>query len=433
MIEPHTLGLFAAAQAVREGRLRSVDLVQSCLDRIAAREPQIHAWAWLDPAAALGAAQALDRLPVRGPLHGVPMAVKDIIDTVDMPTECGSAIYRGRRPGADASCVALARRAGALVLGKTVTTEFAYFAPGPTANPHRLLHTPGGSSSGSAAAVADCMVPAGFGTQTAASVTRPASFCGVTGYKSSLGEFSLAGIKPFAASFDALGSLTRGVVDAQWLRWALLGERQAIDTACITAPPRVGLCRTPWWDQAAPDCQLALDSVARQLSEKGASVSTADLPPHFAGLAQVHKTIMAYEAARSLAFENDRHHDALSPQMRQLLADGMGVGRAQYLAALEAGDAARREFADWRSRWDVLLAPSAVGEAPLGLGATGDPLFSRMWTLLGVPTVTLPLGCGATGLPIGAQLIGSMRGDEHLLACARWVEDHVRVSQGGTP
>lgn len=432
MTEPHTLGLFAAAQAIREGHLRSVDLVQSCLDRIAAREPQVLAWAWLDPAAALAAAQAMDQLPVRGPLHGVPIAVKDIIDTVDMPTEYGSSIYRGRRPGADASCVALARRAGALVLGKTVTTEFAYFAPGPTANPHRLLHTPGGSSSGSAAAVADNMVPAGFGTQTAASVTRPASFCGVTGYKSSLGEFSLAGIKPFAASFDALGTLTRGVVDAQWLRWALLGEQHTIDAACITAPPHVGLCHTPWWDQAAPDCQQALDSVARQLSAQGATVSVADLPAHFAGLAQVHKTIMAYEAARSLAFENDRHQDALSQQMRQLLADGMGIDRAQYLAALETGAAAQREFAVWRSQWDVLLAPSAVGEAPAGLSATGDPLFSRMWTLLGVPTVTLPLGSGATGLPIGAQLIGTLRGDEHLLACARWVENHVRASAGGT-
>jgi len=421
----HTLGLFAAAQAIRAGHLRPVDLVQACLDRIATREPLVHAWAWLDPAAALAAAQALEGQPIRGPLHGVPIAVKDIIDTCDMPTECGSPIYRGRRPSADASCVALARRAGALVLGKTVTTEFAYFAPGPTANPHRLLHTPGGSSSGSAAAVADGMVPVGFGTQTAASVTRPASFCGVTGYKSSLGEFSLAGIKPFAASFDSLGSLTRGVVDAQWLRWALLGEQQAIDAACLTAPPRVGLCHTPWWDQAAPDCQQALDSVARQLSAQGARVSAAELPGHFVGLAQVHKTIMAYEAARSLAFESDRHHDALSPQMRQLLAEGLQVERAQYLAALETGAAARREFSDWRQRWDIVLAPSAVGEAPAGLSATGDPLFSRMWTLLGVPTVTLPLGRGATGLPIGAQLIGAMRGDDHLLACARWVEDHV--------
>ncbi len=421
---PNTLGLFAAAQAIRQGRLRSVDLVQACLDRISQREPAVHAWAWLDRDAALAAAQALDRQPPLGPLHGVPIAVKDIIDTADMPTECGSPIYHGRRPAADASCVALARRAGALVLGKTVTTEFAYFSPGATANPHRLQHTPGGSSSGSAAAVADHMVPAGFGTQTAASVTRPASFCGVTGYKSSLGEFSLAGIKPFASSFDSLGTLTRGVVDAQTLRWALLGENRSVDEACRTSAPRIGVCQTPWWDQASPDCQESVMSIASRLAAHGSAVSAALLPGHFAGLVQVHKTIMAYEAARSLPFEFDRHHDRLSPQLRQLLADGMATERAHYLAALETGLSAQREFSDWRQGWDVLLAPSAVGEAPAGLGATGDPLFSRMWTLLGVPTVTLPLATGRTGLPIGIQLIGGMRQDEHLLACARWVENH---------
>lgn len=417
------LGLYAAAECIRQGNLRSVDLVQACLDRIAMREPEVHAWAWIDPAAAMAAAQALDRQTPTGPLYGVPIAVKDIIDTADMPTECGSPIYRARRPAADASCVALARRAGALVLGKTVTTEFAYFAPGPTANPHRLLHTPGGSSSGSAAAVADFMVPAGFGTQTAASVTRPASFCGVTGYKSSLGQFSLAGIKPFAVSFDSLGSLTRSVTDAQWLRWALLGEHRSVTDARRTTTPRIGVCRTPWWDQAAPDCQQAIESVALQLAARGAHVSDAVLPGHFSELAQVHKTIMAHEAGHSLAFEADRHHDALSPQMRQLLADGGAIDHEHYLAALQTAANARRVFDDWQKPWDTLLAPSAVGEAPLGLAATGDPLFSRMWTLLGVPTISLPLASGSTGLPLGVQLIGAMHGDEALLECARWVED----------
>ena len=426
----NTLGLFAAAEAIRRGTLRSVDLVQACLDRIAQREPEVHAWAWLDPDTALAAARVLDQQTPAGALHGVPIAVKDIIDTADMPTECGSSIYRGRRSGADASCVALARRAGALVLGKTVTTEFAYFSPGPTANPRHLAHTPGGSSSGSAAAVADHMVPVGFGTQTAASVTRPASFCGVTGYKSSLGEFSLAGIKPFAASFDSLGSLTRSVVDAQWLRWALLGQRRSVDDARRTIAPRIGICRTPWWDQAAPDCQQAIESTSSQLAARGASVSIAILPGHFAGLVQVHKTIMAYEAAQSLAFETDRHHDALSAPLRQLLADGMATDRAHYLAALGTGAAAQREFQDWRQRWDVLLAPSAVGEAPAGLGATGDPLFSRMWTLLGVPSISLPLATGRTGLPIGVQLIGGLHEDELLLACARWVESRLQDQAG---
>lgn len=425
----HALGLYAMADAVRQGRLRSVDLVQACLERIAEREPLVHAWAWLDPEAALARARELDRRPPSGPLHGVPIAVKDIIDTVDMPTECGSPIYRGRRPDWDASCVALARRSGALVLGKTVSTEFAYFAPGPTANPRNLLHTPGGSSSGSAAAVADGMVPAGFGTQTAASVTRPASFCGVVGYKASLGDFNLAGIKSFAPSFDSLGSLTRDVADAQWLRSALLGESLSLDNSVWSGAPRIGLCRTPWWEQADPDCQRAIESAAQQLARGGAVISEAVLPPPFGQLAQHHKTIMAWEAARSLAFEYDTHKGQLSPQLRQLLDDGLAIERSVYLGVMDAMAAAKAIFEDWMHPWDVLLAPSAMGAAPAGLHATGDPLFSRMWTLLGVPSVTLPGATARNGLPVGVQLVCRFRDDEQLLAIARWAEPLL----GGAP
>lgn len=425
----HALGLYAMADAVRQGRLRSVDLVQACLERIAEREPLVHAWAWLDPEAALARARELDRRPPSGPLHGVPIAVKDIIDTVDMPTECGSPIYRGRRPDWDASCVALARRSGALVLGKTVSTEFAYFAPGPTANPRNLLHTPGGSSSGSAAAVADGMVPAGFGTQTAASVTRPASFCGVVGYKASLGDFNLAGIKSFAPSFDSLGSLTRDVADAQWLRSALLGESLSLDNSVWSGAPRIGLCRTPWWEQADTDCQRAIESAAQQLARGGAVISEAVLPPPFGQLAQHHKTIMAWEAARSLAFEYDTHKGQLSPQLRQLLDDGLAIERSVYLGVMDAMAAAKAIFEDWMHPWDVLLAPSAMGAAPAGLHATGDPLFSRMWTLLGVPSVTLPGATARNGLPVGVQLVCRFRDDEQLLAIARWAEPLL----GGAP
>lgn len=425
----HALGLYAMADAVRQGRLRSVDLVQACLERIAEREPLVHAWAWLDPEAALARARELDRRPPSGPLHGVPIAVKDIIDTVDMPTECGSPIYRGRRPDWDASCVALARRSGALVLGKTVSTEFAYFAPGPTANPRNLLHTPGGSSSGSAAAVADGMVPAGFGTQTAASVTRPASFCGVVGYKASLGDFNLAGIKSFAPSFDSLGSLTRDVADAQWLRSALLGESLSLDNSVWSGAPRIGLCRTPWWEQADTDCQRAIESAAQQLARGGAVISEAVLPPPFGQLAQHHKTIMAWEAARSLAFEYDTHKGQLSPQLRQLLDDGLAIERSVYLGVMDAMAAAKAIFEDWMHPWDVLLAPSAMGAAPAGLHATGDPLFSRMWTLLGVPSVTLPGATARNGLPVGVQLACRFRDDEQLLAIARWAEPLL----GGAP
>ncbi len=425
------MGLYAMADAVQQGRLRSIDLVDACLQRIAEREPQVQAWAWLDPAQARAAAAALDRQAPTGPLHGVPIAVKDIMDTRDMPTQCGSPIYQGRQPAWDASCVALARRSGALVLGKTVTTEFAYFAPGATANPRNLQHTPGGSSSGSAAAVADNMVPVGFGTQTAASVTRPASYCGVVGYKASYADFSLAGIKAFAPSFDSLGTLSRDVADAQWLRWALMGQTHALDDMQWHGPLRVGLCRTPSWEQADPDCQRVIESAAQQLAAAGMAVSEATSPPQFDPLAEHHKTIMAWEAARSLAYEYDHHKDLLSPQMCQLLEQGMAMDRGTYVQALQAAAHARRVLEDWMQPWDVLLAPSAMGAAPLGLQATGDPLFSRLWTLLGIPTITLPSGTAANGLPIGVQLVGRLRQDDQLLAMARRAE-HVLGTGTGT-
>jgi amidase len=421
--ELNHLGLFEAAQAIQGGAITSTDLVRACLDRIAEREPDVRAWAWLDPDTALAAARRADQLTTRGPLHGVPLAVKDIIDTADMPTECGSAIYQGRRPSNDAACVALARRSGALMLGKSVTTEFAYFSPGPTANPHNLAHTPGGSSSGSAAAVADAMVPAGFGTQTAASLIRPASFCGVVAYKGSRSEFSLAGIKSFAPSFDSLGFITRHVQDTQWLRWALLGmPASASDLAPWTGRPRIGLCRTPWWPQADLSSQDAIEAAALLLSRHGAQVSEAVLPGHFEQLVDCHKTIMAYEAARSLSYEHDQYPDRLSPQLLGLLSDGQQITRGHYLTALQSATAARYAFHAWQGQWDLLLTPSAVGTAPQGLHATGDPLFSRMWTLLGVPSVSLPGYTGDLGLPVGIQLVAAFREDDKLLTMARWVE-----------
>ena len=389
------LGLFEAAQAIQDGKITSTDLVQACLDRIAEREPAVRAWAWLDSAEALTAARRADQQTAGGPLHGVPLAVKDIIDTADMPTECGSAIYQGRRPSNDAACVALARRSGALMLGKSVTTEFAYFAPGPT--------------------------------QTAASLIRPAAFCGVVAYKGSRGEFSLAGIKSFAPSFDALGFIARHVMDTQWLRWALLGiPSSASDLAPWQGHPRIGLCHTPWWPQADPDCHDAVEAAALLLSRQGAQVSQAVLPSHFAQLVDCHKLIMAYEAARSLSYEHDAFPQKLSPQLLGLLQDGLQVSRADYMAALQSAATARRAFQTWCADWDILLTPSAVGTAPRGLNATGDPLFSRMWTLLGVPSVTLPGATGQLGLPIGVQLIGTFREDDKLLAIARWVEDKLR-------
>lgn len=416
----NALGVVEVVEAIRTGKLRSIDVVDACLERIALREQIVGAWTCIDAAAVRVAAIARDREPATRPLHGVPLAVKDIIDTVDLPTECGSAIYRARRTPSDAACVALARRAGAVILGKTVTTEFAYFAPGKTANPRDPRHTPGGSSSGTAAAVADEMAPAGFGTQTAASITRPASFCGVVGYKPSFGTFPLAGIKPFAESFDTLGTITRSVVDARYLRCALLGV--AFQTYTRMPQPRIGLCRTPWWDDADGDSRRAVEEAARRFASAGATISELTLPERFSGLADIHKSMMAYEAARNYAFEYDAHREALSTQLVELIEQGLRIDRSDYEAACRHAVDARDDFVAWLDGCDLLLTPSAKGEAPRGLASTGDPLFSRAWTLLHVPSVTLPGFSGAHDLPVGVQLVGAFGDDERLLRFSQWAE-----------
>jgi Asp-tRNA(Asn)/Glu-tRNA(Gln) amidotransferase A subunit family amidase len=291
-----------AAAQIRAGTLSCEELMLSCLARIAQREPQVGAWQFLDATRALERARAADKLAPQGPLHGIPVGIKDIIDTVDMPTTLGSQIYAKRQPQWDAACVAALRAAGAIVLGKTVSTEFAYFQPGKTRHPHDLLHTPGGSSSGSAAAVADFMVPVALGSQTAASVTRPAAFCGVYGYKASHGEFSLSGIRPFAESLDSLGVLARSVDDIVLMRSVLLGGIP-IDHRPLAAPPRLAVCRTAQWSQAEPQAQNALETVVQACRKAGSVVSELELPAQFAGLIDAQKKIMAYEAAHNYVFE----------------------------------------------------------------------------------------------------------------------------------
>lgn len=424
---PNALGVLAAVRAIDAGELRAIELVEACLERIHAREPIVGAWAFVDEDGARAAARACDDGLRRGRLHGVPLGVKDIIDTAEMPTECGSIIYRGRRPAWDAACVALCRRAGAIMLGKTVTTEFAYFAPGKTANPHNAAHTPGGSSSGSAAAVADHMVPAGFGTQTAASIIRPASYCGVVGYKPTYGTFSLAGIKPFAESLDTLGLITRSALDARYLRAVLLDDTFRADADMPSGAPRVGVCRTAWWSEAEAVTQEAVERAAHQLAADGAQVVDAELPASFARLVDTQKSIMAYESARNYAYEFDAHGEALSQPLRDLIEAGGRVERGAYEAARADARRARHEFDEFMARFDVLITPSAKGEAPPGLNATGDPLFSRLWTLLHVPSMTLPAGSGPRGLPVGVQLIGKMGFDEDLLLWAEWAERRLDV------
>jgi len=417
MTSPHELTACAAATEIAAGRLTSEALVDSCLARIAEREPLIGAWEFFDADLARRQARALDRGPRRGPLHGVPIGIKDIIDTVDMPTACGSPIYRGRRPTWDAACVALLRAAGAVILGKTVTTEFAYFQPGKTANPHNPRHTPGGSSSGSAAAVADRMVPAALGTQTAGSVIRPAAFCGAVGYKPTYGSFSLAGVKPFSPSLDTLGLFARSVGDLALLRSVLLAADEHIPQV---QAPRVGLCRTAHWSAADMATQLAIEAAARRFAAAGSRVTEFHVPGDFAALTEAQKTVMAFDATRSFAYEHLAHGDQLSAKLRELIAVGARCSLQDYAKAQTSAEDTRRQLDEQLQPVDLLLTPSAVGEAPQGLQTTGDPLFNRAWTLLQLPTITLPAGKGPHGLPIGIQLVGRRGDDTRLLAFAQW-------------
>lgn len=421
---PNELSAWEAAVAIRAGTLTSVSLVEACLERIAQREPQVGAWQCLDADAALEQARRCDAHAPGGLLHGVPIGIKDIIDTRDLPTGRGSSIYRDTRMAWDAACVALARRAGAIVLGKTVTTEFAYFQPGKTRNPHNLAHTPGGSSSGSAAAVADRMVPIALGSQTAGSLTRPASYCGVVGYKATYRDFNLAGIKPFASSLDTLGTLTRTVEDALLMRSVLLGLPFKLPAALPALPLRVGLCRTPWWTEADIHARLGIEDLFARLAQTDAEVGQVVLPPGCDGLMEAQKLVMAYEAAASMAFEYDAHRDDLSAPLRELIEQGLSIARADYLLALASAEQARRELATLFEHWDVLLTPAAHGEAPAGM-PTGDPLFSRIWTLLGVPTVALPAFSGPNGLPVGIQVVGARGEDARLLHSARLIRDAI--------
>jgi Asp-tRNA(Asn)/Glu-tRNA(Gln) amidotransferase A subunit family amidase len=420
--EPTALSARAAAREIAEGRLKSEALVAACLDRIAAREAVVGAWEHLDRAQPLAEARRRDGEPPRGPLHGVPIAVKDLIDTVDMPTGYGSPIYRGHRPAADAACVALARAAGAVVLGKTVTTEFAAFTPGKTANPRNPAHSPGGSSSGSAAAVADGMAPLAFGTQTAGSVIRPAAYCGVVAFKPSFGLLPRAGIKALADSLDTLGVFARGVEDAAFFA-GVLAERPAWrHLAMPAAPPRIGLYRTPMWDEAEPATAAALDAARAAFEKKGGAVVEIAIAPEHHGLNAAHDAIMRYEMAASLSYERIAHAAELSPRLAQMLDAGLATGAADYDAAIARREAARAQLDGFFGDCDAMLVPAAPGEAPQGLGNTGDPVFNRMWTLLGVPCVTLPARWASNGLPTGVQLVGRVNDDARVLACALALE-----------
>jgi Asp-tRNA(Asn)/Glu-tRNA(Gln) amidotransferase A subunit family amidase len=410
---------------IAAGEMTCEAVTRDCIERIIAREPVVKAWVKFNPELALAQAHALDSEPRRGALHGVPIGIKDVIDTFDMPTEMGSPIYRGHRPTADAACVALLRRAGAVILGKTATCELAGMAPAATTNPHNPAHTPGGSSSGSAAAVADVMVPAALGTQTGGSVLRPSSFCGVFGYKPTYNTFNKAGLKPAAESIDTIGWIARSIEDIALLT-AVLSMDEPQPLRSMSAAPRIGLCRTELWDAAQPETKNAVENAAAALSEAGAVVRDIDLPGEFTGLpALARGTINHFERAACMAFEWDNHRGALSPQMRRYIENGLKTSRVDYVAAWRRVEQCRTLLLKVFDGIDVLLTPCVPGEAPKGLASTGDPSMQAMWTALHTPTMTLPTHRGPNNLPVGIQLVAQRYDDDRLFACARWIWDRI--------
>ena len=405
-----------AAAQIREGKLTSEALVRSCLERIDARESQVKAWVHLDRNFALAQARECDKSAKRGPLHGVPFAAKDIMDTADLPAEYGSPIYKGNCPKADAACVALSRAAGGVLLGKTVTTEFASRIPlGHTTNPHNPQHTPGGSSSGSAAAVADFMVPLAFGTQTVGSVIRPAAFCGCIGYKPSYGEFSTQGVKQNTASFDTVGLFARAVEDLALLRAALTGFALQPLAALSVNQLKVGFCRSMFWDRAETYTKKFLEDAASALAKAGAKVSDVELGKPFEQFETMGRRINDFEFSRSLTWERQHHWDLLSEFTREKLGKWLDVSYEKYREAETVLAQCRSHLADSMKDIDLLLTPSALGEAPAGLASTGDTSFNILSTWTYTPCVTLPVFTGLSGLPVGIQLIGHRNQDHRLL------------------
>ncbi|RTZ45555.1 amidase [Candidimonas sp. SYP-B2681] len=396
-------------------------VVQGYLERIQSADPLVHAWQHVDAERALNEARERDKeLP--GPLYGLPIGVKDLIDTADMPTTYGSLRYAGHRPSLDAVCVATAREAGAVVLGKTVTTEFATFQPGPTKNPRASAdqpRTPGGSSSGSAAAVAAGMAPLAFGTQTAGSIIRPAAYCGVIGYKPTYGTLSVAGIKALSPSLDTLGVLARHVDDAAFFVGRL--ARLELDPQPL-GRLRIGVCRQPHAIEASTDSIRAVETAARMLENQGAQLHDIVLPEACEGLTAAQIDIMGYEAAAAFAPELKTSPDGFSDAFRAFLSAGAQVSDARYTAAQSLARQARISLHHLFDQVDLIVAPSAPDIAPVGLAATGDPIFNRLWTLLGNPCVHVPTGIGECGMPTGATLIGPCRSDVLVLSAAHALE-----------
>ncbi len=409
------------ARALASGGTTVESIAVAHLDRIEAAEPTVRAWAHLDPAQVRARARELDEVPpaARGELHGIPLGVKDIFDTHDMPTRHGSPIYRDHRPPTDAASVAIARRHGALVFGKLVTTEFAAWPPGPTTNPHDVTRTPGGSSSGPAAAVAAGMVPVAFATQTTGSIVRPAAFCGVVGYKPTHGMLPCVGVKAISESFDTIGVMAGTVEDAAFVTGALAGRGLALRPPLT--PPRLAICLTHEWAAAAAETVALFEVLPERLASAGSRPVAVTLPSSFAGLVDAQNRVWTFEIARCLADEHRRFREMIREPLRGMLDEGAAMSLQVVEESRDLVRACQAELGDVFGDIDVLIAPSAPGEAP-ELATTGDPIFNRGWSALGTPVVNVPAGTGPLGLPLGVQIVGMPGHDARTLACAAWVE-----------
>lgn len=417
MGDPASLTATEAVRLIRGGKLGPAELMEACLARIAEREAAVRAFAWFDAdAARRGATTARSGL-----LHGLPIGVKDVLDTADMPSEYGSPIWRGWRPRADAAAVAWARAAGGVVIGKTVTTEFATRKPGPTGNPHNLGHTPGGSSSGSAAGVAAGFFPLAYGTQTAGSVIRPAAYCGVVGYKPTFGTINRFGMKLMAESLDTVGVMARSVADCALFAGVVAGRDLGDPDTRPERAPRVGICRSPVWDKALPETEALLTRVASVLARAGASVVERGLSSEVAAVAEAHPIVMNNESGRAMAWELANAREQISEGLRERLEFGLSRSEADVAEAHAVFERAQRAFPACMEGLDALVTPSAPGQAPAGLEWTGDPVFNLIWTSLHVPCVTVPTGTGPDGLPLGIQIVTRIGEDRQALAWAQWV------------
>ena len=439
-IKPHSLSATEASAFIASGQLKSVQLVQSCLDRIAETDGAIKAWAHLDAEHALEQAAALDKRRqaglATGPLHGLPVGLKDIIDTRDMPTERGTPIFKGRQPEEDARLVEMLREAGAVIMGKTVTTELAFVHGNETRNPHNPERSPGGSSSGSAAAVAAGHVPLAVGTQTNGSVIRPASFCGIFGFKPTRGMIPRTGVLQTSVSLDQVGTFGRTLEDVALLADAIGGYDQRdplsdpnarpsmLRGAREDAPvePELAWFNLPFNDRLSEAAAEGLEGVMEVLGDRVKRMDAAD---QLGELVAVQARIHEYEIARHQAEVFDGHWDQISETLKPVIERARKIGQAEYDDAVAVKASAEGFFADFFQDFDAIIAPSAAGEAPSFGPATGDPIFCTLWTLAGLPCVTLPLLVGETGLPIGVQLIGPAHKDDRLLRTARWCQKHI--------